>query len=290
MITLTSKIQYKDFEPGEFVEVQARTYEETIRVIEDYPWNIQRKKFINGLTNPSVTIEGRNGDYLRLAVFYNQKYVLLYLNNAQRLFSFSFKSLQDGYAYIKSFFEQPVFDLTDFKKESIWFEKNLKHFTTQDFRYELTTRSVKKYWLSKRGFHIIVPVIFLTITTVVLRNMIVFFWPGILLIWGAVMPLRLFFIYYNYAKDKVLIMSKANNTFYFGSVDNMVKYNKKDILKCTILKTVGSRNIYNGFAVVRIEFVNGTLLSLPNLLIDDRALEDKLFQCRKVREDKTPYL
>ena len=245
---------------------------------------------MGGLTNPSITIEGRNGDYLKLAVFYNQKYVLLYLNNNQRVFSFSFKNLQDGYAYIKCFFEQPEFDLADFKKESIWFEKNLKHFTTQDFRYELTTQSIKKYWLSQRGFSIILPALFLIIMAMVLRTAIVFLWPGIILIWGTVMPLRLFFIYYNYAKDKVLIMSKANDTFYFGSFEDMVKYDKKDISKCTIVKTSGSRSIYKGYAVVKIEFKNGTMLSLPNLLIDHRALEDKLFQCRKVREDKSPYL
>ncbi len=290
MITLTSKIQYKYFEPGEFVEVQERTYEETIRLIEEYPWNIQREKFTGGLTNPSVTIEGRNGDYLKLAVFYNQKYVLFYLDNNQRIFSLSCKSIQEGYAYIKCFFEQPEFDVTGFKKESIWFEKKLKHFVTQDFRYELTNQSVKKYWLSQRGFNILVPALFLIIFAVVLHNAIVFLWPGIILIWGTVMPLRLFFIYYGYTKDKILIMSKANDTFYFGLFEDMAKYDKKDILKCTIVKTNGSKSIYKGYAVVKIEFKNGTLLSIPNLLIDHRALEDKLFQCRKVHENKCPYL
>lgn len=290
MKTLVTKLQYKNFEPGEFVEVQERTYEETIGLIEDYPWDIQREKFIIDLTNPSVTIEGRNGDYLKLAVFYNQKYVLLYLNKDQRLFSRSFSTLQDGYAYIKSFFEQPVFDLTGFKKETTLLQNNVKHFATQDFRYELTVQSVKKYWLSAKVFHIMVPMTFLIILVGVARNVIVLLWPGIIAIWGVVMPLRLFFSYYNYVKDKILIMSKANDTFYFGSVDNMVKYDKKDILKCTIVKSRGPRSIYKGYAVVKIEFKNGTLLSIPNLLIDHRALEDKLFQCRKVHENKSPYL
>lgn len=131
--------------------MQERTYEETIRLIEEYLWNIQREKFIVDLTNPSVTIEGRNGDYLKLAEFYNQKYVLLYLDKGQRLFSLSFTGLQDGYAYIKCFFEQQLFDVTDFKKESTWWQNNLTHFVTQDFKYELTAKSVKKYWLSVRG-------------------------------------------------------------------------------------------------------------------------------------------
>lgn len=290
MITLISKVQYKDFEPGEFVEVQNRTYNETIKLIEEFPWNRQRDNIVVNLTNPSITIEGKNRDYLKLAVFYNDKYVLLYLNKEQRLFSRSFSNFQDGYAYIKHFFEQPVFDTTTFKKETTWFQNNLQHFVTRHFKYELTAKSLRRYWLSTRGINILVPIIFLTVMVGIFRNAIILLWPGIIPIWGAVVPLKLFFSYYKHVKNKMLIMSKSNNTFYFGSFDNMVKYNKKDILQCTIVKSNGSRSIYKGYAVIKIEFNNGTMLSVPNLLIDHRALEDKLFQCHKVYKNETPYL
>lgn len=46
MITLLTKVQYKDFEPGEFVEVQKRTYDETIKLIEEFPWNRQRDNIV----------------------------------------------------------------------------------------------------------------------------------------------------------------------------------------------------------------------------------------------------
>lgn len=290
MNTLVTKLQYKNFEPGEFVDAQKRNYNETIKLIEDFPWNSQRDNIVIDLTNPSITIEGKNGDYLKLAVFYNDKYVLLYLNKDQRLFSRSLNNLRDGYAYLKFFFEQPVFETTTFKKETTWFQNNLQHFVTHDFKYELTAKSLRRYWLSTRGFNILVPIIFLIVMVGVFRNAIVLLWPGIILIWGTVLPLRLFFIYYNNVKNKMLIMSKANNTFYFGSFHSMVKYEKKDILKCTILKSKGSRSIYKGYAVIKIEFNNGTMLSIPNLLLNDQALENKLFQCRKVYKDETPYL
>lgn len=290
MKTLVTKIQYKNFEPGEFVDEQKRTYEETIGLIENYPWSIQREKFMIDLTNPSVTIEGDNGDYLKLAVYYNQKYVLLYLNKEQRLFSRSFSTLQDGYAYVKCFFEQPVFDLAGFKKESTWMQNNGRHFVTQDFRYEVTAKSVRQYLLSTRGLNIIVPVIFLIFVVGWRPDAMLLLFPGMIFILLAALPLRLFFIYYNYVKDKMLIMSKGNDTFYFGSFYDLVKYDKKHIVKCTIVKTMRSKSIYNGYAVVKIEFKNGTMLSIPNLLIDHRALEDKLFQCPKVHENNSPYL
>lgn len=169
-------------------------------------------------------------------------------------------------------------------------QNNVKHFVTRDFRYELTAKSVRKYLLRTVGYNILAPIIFLIILVGVGRDASLLLFPGIIALLGIVLPLKLFFSYYNYVKDKVLIMSKANDTFYFGSFGDMVKYNKKGILKCTILKSKGSKSIYNGFAVVKIEFNNGAMLSIPNLLIDHRALEDKLFQCPKVHENKSPYL
>lgn len=291
MSTLITKAQYKNFEPGEFVDVQERTFEETIKLIEGFPWHSQRENIVIDLTNPSITIEGTNGDYLKLAVFFNKKYVLLYFNKEQRLFAKSFNDLQDGYAYIKRFFEQPVFDSTTFKKETTWWQNNLKHFVTQDFRYELTPKSLRRFFFSAVGLSILVPIIFLSILIGWAKNLLLdMLFPGCFFILFAILPLVLFFNYYNYVKNKILIMSKGNDIFYFGAFGSLVEYNKKEILRCTVIRTNGSRHIYSGFAMVKIEFRNGTMLSIPNLLIDHRALEDKLFQCPKIYSKKFPYL
>lgn len=85
-------------------------------------------------------------------------------------------------------------------------------------------------------------------------------------------------------------MSKGNDIFYFGAYYSLVRYDKKDILNCTIMHSSGSRSLYNGFAVIKIEFKNGEILSIPNLLIPHQVLEDKLFQCPKVYKNKIPYL
>ena len=69
MTALVTKIQYNNFETGEFSEVRERTYEETVDLIEHFPWNKQREKLVIDLTNPSVTIEGGDNDFLKFAVF-----------------------------------------------------------------------------------------------------------------------------------------------------------------------------------------------------------------------------
>lgn len=117
MVRLTSKIQYKHFEIGESIEEKKRNYLEFLELIEKFPWSKQREKVIIDLTNPSITIEGENNDFLKLAVFFNEKYVLHYFNSDEVIYTKSFIKLSDTYKYIKNFFEPKTFEISDFKKE-----------------------------------------------------------------------------------------------------------------------------------------------------------------------------
>jgi len=294
MTKLISKVQYKNFEPGEFTDVKERNYEETIEIIERFPWNNQRDKIIIDLTNPSVTIEGNNKDFLKFALFFNQKYVLHYFDETQTLFTRSFINLKDGYEYIKNYFEQPKFDTTEFKKETTWLQHNLKHFVTQDFRYAVTPKSVNNYLLSTSGMNFclsIVLLIFVISKGLNLINVIglIMLLLAMFLIGGG-LHLILFFNYYNYVKNKILIMSKGNDNFYFGDRGNLLKYDKKDILQYTTIRSHGSRNQFNGFAIVEIEFKNGTMLKIPNLLVDYREMEQKLFEYPRIDVNRFPFL
>lgn len=294
MKRLISKLQFKNFEQGEFIEVQDRTYEEVVELIEKYPWNIQREKIIIDLTNPSITIEGKNNDFLKFGLFFNQKYVLHYFDKTQTLYTKSFLNLKDAYGYIRSFYEQAIFDAKDFKKETTWFQNNLKHFVTQDFRYELTKKSIRSYLLSTSGMNFYISIFFLILVLSKGLNSVNSIGLIVLLILlfliGGGLHLILFFNYYIYSKNKVLIMSKGNDIFYFGDKKVPSKYDKKDILQYTTIRTSGSRNPFNGFAIIKIELKNGNVLKIPNLMIDYLALENKLFEYPKVDLNKLPFL
>ena len=158
MTQLISRLQYKNFESGEFIEIAERNYDETIELIEKFPWNDQRDKIVIDLTNPSVTIEGKNNDFLKVALFFNQKYVLHYFDENQVLYTKSFTNLKDGYEWINNFFIQSKFDTNELKKETTWLQHNLKHFVTQNFRYVLTTKSARNLlavykWNESFSFH-----------------------------------------------------------------------------------------------------------------------------------------
>ena len=147
MTRLTSKIQYKNFEIGEFIEEKERTFEEIMELIERFPWELQREKIVIDLTNPSVTIQGKNNDYLKIALFYNGKFVLRYFDQKQTLYTKSISEVTDSYKYIRDYIATSVFDTNDFKKENTLFQDNAKHFISQKFNYEVTPSSACKFLL-----------------------------------------------------------------------------------------------------------------------------------------------
>jgi hypothetical protein len=56
MAEFISKLQYKTYEKGEFSDEKARSLEETIQLIKNFPWEEQRGGDVQ-LTGPSVTIQ-----------------------------------------------------------------------------------------------------------------------------------------------------------------------------------------------------------------------------------------
>jgi hypothetical protein len=298
MNQLTSKIQYKNFEAGEFVDSEKRTYEETIALIESFPWDKEREKIAIGLTNPSITIEGTNSDYLKLAVFYNRKFVLHYLNSDKILFTKSFVKIEESYKYINSYISGS-FDTADFKKENTWMQNNLQHFASQGFNYQLTPRSVRKYVMKTSGFDfalsifiILLPLIFGTDRLNVSGMQAIMLILALLLtmfLLGGGLNLILILNYYYYGKDLIVIMSKGNDIFYFGDKNFPDKYDKKEIVQFTIVKPRG-RSPLAEFAYVRIEFQNRPDIVIPNIFVDESSLAEKLFEYPKIEEGGFPVI
>jgi hypothetical protein len=186
-----------------------------------------------------------------------------------------------------------IFDISDFKRETILLQNNLKNFVTQDFRYELTPRSIRRYITQTSGisllFSITIIILFLIRKNSI--NPIVLSFIGLMIFFiGGGLNLILFFNYYIYLRDKLVIMSKGNDVFYFGDTLNPIEYNKKDILRYGEIASRGRRNPINGFVIIEIELKNGTILKIPNLLIDESDLEKKLSDQRKIEISRFPTL
>ena len=79
MQEIRSKLQFGTFETGEFTEEKVRSYEDTIKVIEEFPWKKERANIVIALTNPSITLQNKEQEYLKLAIFFNEKFVLHFI-------------------------------------------------------------------------------------------------------------------------------------------------------------------------------------------------------------------
>jgi hypothetical protein len=273
---LPVKVQFKNFEPGEFTDRQNRTYEETISLIEAFPWEDQRDHLKVDLTNPSITLEGPDSDYLKLGVFYNGKFVLHYFDRTHQIFTKSFTNYTDAYPYVRHYYTDYPFDTTDLKREP-WKAKKI-HFINGNFRYFLTGESIFGFLLFTSGMNFILTLFLLAVPfyhpdTALLT--LTFMLPMSFLIGGG-LNLILFANYYHQAKGKVLIMSKGNDEFWYGPSDAPDKFDKKEIVQVTLYENSG-RSLTSGFARIEIQFKDTRCLNISNLLINRQALLDKLF-------------
>lgn len=294
MTELISKVQYRNFEAGEFTAVAPRSYEELIALAESFPWQQERENIAIGLTNPSITIEGRNGDFLKLTTYYNQKFVLYYLDGKGQLFSKSFFEVRDAYPYFQRFLAAPVMEPTGFKRENRLFLDDRVHFETRHFNYFLTSRSIARYLWSTSGFNFCLTLIILCLLGwkgfSSFNTEMLFFQAVTIIVFGGGIHLVFFFNYYRRVKNSILVISRGNPLFSFGVKGNVVLYNKKDIVYFVVKRAEGSRNMLGVFAYVELGFKDGALLEIPNLLINEDDMVDKLFDCKPEYQDELPFL
>jgi hypothetical protein len=279
---LTSKIQYKDFEPGEFTGRQERSYEQTITLIERFPWETEKDHLVITLTNPSVTIEGPEGDFLKLALYYNGKFVLHYLTrNHKHLYTKSLFQYKEAYPIIQSFFTAAAntpFDPQDLKQEMNLLETRLPHFKDGDFHYHATLPGFLRYVYP---FLLFFPLSLVLGAAVLVPRDFPHRLPMIILcilfmIFGLAFEWVLL-NHWRYCRNLVLVMTKGNDTFYFGPAAQPEKFNKKEIIELTTYGRKRRGGTYTGTLTrEEISLSDGRSINLSSLMLDHDKLVAKL--------------
>lgn len=275
MVTMLSKTQYRNFETGEYVGERLRTYAETISLIDAFPWQAQRCHLRVGLTNPSVTISWNNSIFLKIATYYNGKFALYYLNTAGVVYVKSFEQLTETFTHLQQFFDKPELDINGFRKLSSAKQKNYSHFLSQNFEYKVTLERCRTYFYNSVSF-----LLYVLLSVGVLFTLMKGDWVILLLLMGMcffmVLPNFILVVnYYHFSKHKILKLSKANNTFFYGEINNPVRYLKEDIAKIVIYKNKSSKALWAEFAIFKIEFKDGAIIKVPTLFADFNLLFNK---------------
>lgn len=308
MNQLLTKLQHKLDEPGEFTEVALRTYEETIHVIEAFPWQAEHDHLVVALTNPSVTIESGTGNYLKLTLYYHEKFVLYFLDQEKKLFSKSFTRLADSYSFIQCFFENGGVDLDAFKHEITWGKNNHIHFQTQSFAVEADAATWRRFLIRSSWMQFLFLLYGLILIIVippkphhtgmawnwnsggvlVIAKILLF----ALLLFTVLGGLNLIFFinYYLHVNRYVLQLSRGNELFAYGPAASPVTYSKHDIAEIRYRGNNYGRNPVRKFQVFKIKFFNCEQISIPTVFFDETEMPNKFPGIPITREKGLPLL
>jgi hypothetical protein len=291
-LTLLVKTQLKDYESGEFSDIKERTYPETRELIESYPWSEQREHISISLTNPSITIEGGSGDFLKLASYYNGKFVLYYLDGNNHLFTHSMSTLEEAYPIIQSFFEDHL-DLGNLKREHTLFTNNRIHFQTRTFNYTMHAVPTILWVCLLSLIWLVLPVgggigalLFATPASIAAVVLIGTFILGNICCGAAFVAS--FISHYRASIGMFLSISRGNPIFQFGPIETPVTYDKKDIKE--IVQYGASRGL-DGLKRTEIIFKDGTSINISGMIAEIGTMAQKFPEQRiKIKSTAFPFI
>lgn len=231
MLEVISKLQFKEFEIGEFFDEKVRAFQECKQIIEEFPWDNERENLKISLTNPSITFHKQIGNYLKLSTSYNQKFVLTYFNESDELYSKFFNHYHESYSFIEEYFEERSFETKYFKKENTFLKNCRQHFITQNFISEVTTNSAIKYLIKTSFISFCLPILIGLIFIFIgynRFNILGYTSLGFVIFFiGGGLNIILFLNHYLLGKNKKLILSKGKDIFYFGEKQTQTVFKKR---------------------------------------------------------------
>jgi len=265
-----SKLQYKTYENGEYSDEKVRDLQETIELINNFPWAIEQYAHL-GITGPSITIQDIEGNYLKMGIYYGGRFSIYYLDFKNHYYenrNISFEFAQDK---VIEFFAGRI-DLQNFKMQRFGIGLK-KYFITSNFEYRI------KIWKL-----LLLNIFWETyfVGTLVLGGGILFNNPFKTSMMFILVPALFFgwilgnvFLSLYRRRNQYLRISRGNDEFFFGDDSNEIRaYNKTDIDKILNYVNKSSRNP-NLIEIYEVVFKNGANITFTNVLISNSQLSSK---------------
>lgn len=275
MTPLISKVQYKRSEKGEFHNIAQRSLDDTILLVLNYPWDIERSLATIQLSCPSVTIEHPIGSYLKIGPYFSGKFSLYFLDINNKVYLKVVDTLEETCGWIKLYFEQQG-KLQGFEKYGFTINPS-SHFQTNFFEYTIDTKAIVAFF----KFPVyMVPLVLLLFWLKYLERPEGFNLIGILfiLLFFLFISSPLIYFFFNYLsvdKNHYIQISKGHDEFVFGPIDNKKIYNKQDIAEINAYGVRNSRSLWSECEVFTITFKNGEQIRFTSLLISGDKVRQK---------------
>ncbi len=290
MDQLQSKLQYRNFEPGEFTASEQRSLDSVTRLIKDFPWEQQRHFTPVGPTCPSVTIEDKAGNYLKFGHHYYEKYCLYLLTTEGKLLKKVVPTLEEGIVIVTAFYKGE--NIADgFEHEfalHAW-----RHFADKDFKSGIAYHGM----LFSIGLYSLAPLLFLALLLflILVGNKentnkdvplisveILCLSIDAVLFFFAIMAWRIFLNHYKIAKNQIIVISKGHNEFVFGTEAEPKTYLKDKIVSLKEYRNSESRNPWYGLYFTEITFDNGEQIKISSLLMKNGYAKFPDVKCEMV--------
>jgi hypothetical protein len=262
---LITKLQYKNFEKGEFTDEKSRSCEQVIELLKDFP-DSKTEDAENDPNDPSIVVLDANSNYLKIDIYPGNSFCLYYLGLGNEYYVHDIISLEKAAKGINEFFAGRI-DLTEFEQQS--YHANIRsYFTTNPFEYHLKFFKVLGLSIMWVIYLVlgIVAVIYIGLTnrpSTVLPPL--FFAAVFTLLFGCVVA----HIFINYAtrKKQYLKISRGHNLFLFGnSAEGIITYKKSDVIEVKHY-TDNSTRSPNSFHRYEIVFKDNSSITFSNALI-----------------------
>jgi len=265
MPEFTSKMQYKNYEKGEFCDERPRTLDEVVNLLQTFP-TVYKEDSGDDPNDPCIVLLDKKGNYLKIDVYLGNMFCLHYISFRNEYYVYDVISFELAAKKLKEFFAEKL-DLGDFEKKP--FSAEIKsYFLTNPFEYQI--RFSKVLGLSNGWIIYFVAALGAAIY-IAMKNPISVVMP-ILIFLGLIICLigcLLSHVFSNYAKKKnqYLKISRGSDSFLFGNTAiDIYTYHKNDIAEVKHYALRNSRSP-NNFELFEIIFKDSTVLKFSNSLI-----------------------
>jgi len=269
----TLKIQYIDYESGEFINKQSVDYDSFINIFRHEANDKQYSKYSWTIGHIKIKY------YLSTDV----TYFLLIEHNAKNGYRVTFCSKDDKCCLSNNFYSNSIDELCkeffdknfSILKSKLGFSEEGYHGVVKSFKEIKFTYSLKYPAIFLLSFIFYVGWWLLTILFLIVHFYIPFaiFATGLIILMGY--HVRLHYRYYVESKNKTITISSGHEEIKITIGDAEYNFLKSDILNVKFVG-YGGRHPYAPYEYTQLELRDGSIVNISSMLISTFKMEDKM--------------
>lgn len=283
----TLKLQYSNYEEGEFTKEQSVDYSTFIEIFEKETNNIVYSKYSWSLENNRIKFYiNTENEYFIIIEHIAKDYYNLYFCDIKCKNTYECKIDKETIAeYISIFFDKEFNDFQDkFSRTNKKAANIIKRFDKKDFVYKINL----KILIFDISFNL------LSFSAIA----VILYYFSVFINWQFIIPFVIVLIFSLItetikirshlieSQNKLIIISKGNKKIKIIINEHEYIFSKSDIKKVIYYKPLNygrafNIDYFNFYNYAQLILINGSIINIPHMLINSTIIEEKLFDIEK---------